>query len=213
MSVVVVLLTALAAGAAALALGPWMRRVARVRSHWLSSGAHVLLAGALGAGAALLARSWPELVAFAVLALACALLAVIDLATYRLPDVIVGPTYLVFFSALALTAAVDGDWGRLGRAAAGAGVVLVGYFVLAFVSPSGLGLGDVKFSGVLGGFLGWFGWQQVLLGTLAAFVLSACVAGTLLVTRRADRRTEFPFGPWMVAGAGIGALWVPGVLG
>ncbi|WP_127129485.1 prepilin peptidase [Georgenia sp. SYP-B2076] len=204
-----VLLAALATAGGALALGPWMRTVARTRSRWLTSGAHVVLAGALGAGAALLARTWAELAAFALLALACAVLAVIDLATYRLPDVIVGPMYPLLFGALTLAAAVDGDWGRLGRAAAGAAVVTVGYFALAYASPSGLGLGDVKLSGLLGGFLGWLGWSQVLLGSLAAFVLSACVAGVLLLARRADRSTEFPFGPWMVAGAVLGAWLAP----
>ncbi len=87
------------------------------------------------------------------------------------------------------------------------------YLVLALINPSGLGLGDVKLAGLLGAFLGWLGWQQVLLGTLAAFVCSAVVALALLATRRATKKTEFPFGPWMIVGAVIGAAAGPALMG
>ena len=43
-----------------------------------------------------------------------------------------------------------GDWARLGRAAAAGGLLVVVYFTLAWIRPSGLGLGDVKLAGVLG---------------------------------------------------------------
>ena len=205
-----IVLTALVLGVAAVVLSGWMRKVAAEESWWLGIGLHVLLAGFGGAGAAALARNELELVAFGGLALALALLAVIDLATFRLPDVITGPTYLFFYGALVAAAATTDGWGQLGRAAAGGAVLLVVYFVLAFINTAGLGLGDVKLAGILGGFLGWFGWLHVLSGTLAAFLLSGLVAIVLLVTRRATLKTEFPFGPWMIAGAGVGVLWAGG---
>ena len=204
-------LTALAAGLAALILTRWMRAVAGTDSAWLRSGLHAVLAAAGGAGAAVLADGWVELVTFAVLALACALLLVIDLAAYRLPDIIVGPMYPVLFLGLAIAAAVSGDWARLGRAATAMLVVTVVYFVLAYVAPSGLGLGDVKLSGLLGAFLGWLGWSQTLLGLLAGFALSALTASILLLATRATRHSEFPFGPWMIAGSVLGAAFGPTV--
>jgi leader peptidase (prepilin peptidase)/N-methyltransferase len=162
---------------------------------------------------ALLANGWTELAAFALLALACALLVVIDLAAYRLPDVIVGPTYPIFLGGLTVAAAVGGHWDRLGRAVAAGAILAASYFVLAFISPAGLGLGDVKLSGLLGAFLGWFGWPHLLLGSVTAFVLSAGFAVILLISRKADRHTAFPFGPWMVLGAVVGAALGPGVAG
>ncbi|MBK5248662.1 MAG: prepilin peptidase [Actinomycetales bacterium] len=207
-----VLLTALLTGGTAATLTPWMRGLAATESGWLRSYLHVFLAVMGGAGAAALAHTWAELVPFAVLALACALLVVVDLAAFRLPDAIVIPMYPVLFATLTLAAAAGGEWDRLGRAAAAAGILLVVYFVLAFISPSGLGLGDVKLAGLLGAFLGWLGWSHVLLGSLAAFILSALVALTLLATRKATRGTAFPFGPWMVAGAAISAAWGPEIL-
>ena len=205
-----VLLTALVTGAAGCVLTPWVRKVAGADSVWLSRRVQVLLAGFGGAGASTLAHGPAELVGFVLLAVACALLVGIDLAVHRLPNVIVGPLYPILLSALTVQAAVDGDgWTRLGRAAAGAAASALGYLVLALLVPSGLGLGDVKLAGLLGMFLGWAGWPHVLLGTLAAFALNAVVAAVLLLSRRVTRKGATAFGPWMVAGATVGAFWGP----
>ena len=207
MPLTAVLVAAAATGAAAFALTPRMRTIAASESRWLRSWLHVPLAALAGAGAASLATSPAETVAFALLGLAGALLVVIDLAEHRLPDAIVGPMYPAFFAALTVAAAVDGVWNQFGRAAAAAAVLVTGYFILAFVSPSGLGLGDVKLAGLLGAFLGWQGWQHVLLGTAAAFVLGGLVAVALIVVARANSRTAFAFGPWMLGGAAVGAAY------
>jgi len=213
MALPAVLLTALVTGASASLLTPWVRTVAGTESAWIGSRTHVLLAGLGGAGVCALANGRAELVAFALLALACALLVVIDLAVYRLPDVIVGPMYPILLVALTIQTAVDGDWSRLVRAAAAGAVLALGYLVLALLVPSGLGLGDVKLAGLLGAFLGWAGWPNVLVGTLAAFTLNGIVAAVLLLSRRATRESATAFGPWMVAGAAVGALWAPAALG
>jgi leader peptidase (prepilin peptidase)/N-methyltransferase len=201
-----VVVTALLCGLAAVGLSGWIRPMLAERHGWLRTRPHAVLAALGGAGAAALARTWAEVLAYALLALACALLIVVDFAAYRLPDAIVVPTYAVLFLALALAALTGGEWGRLGRAGLAAVSLLALYLVLALINPSGLGLGDVKLAGLLGAFLGWLGWQQVLVATLAAFVLSALVALALLATRRATRKSEFPFGPWMIAGTVIGAV-------
>lgn len=206
-ALVVPVLTALVCGGAAAALGPWMRRLDESESRWLRSGVHVVLAAAGGAAAAVLATSWAELVTFAALAVGCGLLIAIDLAVFRLPDAIVGPLYPVVFVGLAVAASMSGDWGALGRAAAAGAALLAFYFILALINPSGLGLGDVKLSGVLGAFLGWLGWPAVLAGTLAAFVINAAVALLLLAARRVDAKSGIAFGPAMVIGAALGAAY------
>jgi leader peptidase (prepilin peptidase)/N-methyltransferase len=213
MSLPVLALTALLTGTTAAILTPWLRKVADSDSAWFRSRTHVLLAVLGGLGAAKVARGWAELVAFALLAVACAMLVVVDLAVYRLPDVIVGPMYPILAVALTVQTTVDGDWSRLGRAAIAGGVLAVSYLVLALLVPSGLGLGDVKLAGLLGVFLGWTGWPNVLVGTVAAFTLNGIVAVILLVSRRATRKSAIAFGPWMVAGAAIGALWGSSTLG
>ncbi|WP_418606684.1 hypothetical protein [Georgenia sp. SUBG003] len=74
-----------------------------------------------------------------------------------------------------------------------------------------MGLGDVKLSGVLGMFLGWCGWSQVLLGTFAAFAINALAALVLLALRRVTLKSDVPFGPSMILGAAVGAAWGPAV--
>ena len=207
-----VLPTALATGTAAVALTPWMQRLARAESWWLRSGVHALIAASAGAGVAVLAEGWAELAGFAILAVGCALLVVIDLAVKRLPDAIVGPLYLALFAALTAAAILDGNLAGLGRAAAASALAVAGYFLLAFISPAGLGLGDVKLAGVLAGFLGWLGWSEVLFGMLSAFALGAMVSLVLLAAGRVKRDSEIPFGPLMVAGAALAAAWAPQVL-
>jgi hypothetical protein len=137
-----------------------MRRLAGAESWWSRSGLHALVAATAGAGVAVLADGWAELAGFAVLAVGCALLVVIDLAVKRLPDGIVGPLYVALFASLAVTATLDGNLAGPARAAAAAVLALAGYFLLAFTSPDGIGLGDVKLAGVLTGFLGRLGWAR-----------------------------------------------------
>lgn len=213
MSGVTAVLTAVACALIAGVLTPLAERIADTDARWLRWGTHIPLAALGGAGTAILADTWAELVTFAALAVGAAVLVAVDLSVHRLPDRIVGPLYPVLFAGLTVAAAVDGDWSRLGRAVLAGLVLLLSYFVLAFLSPSGLGLGDVKLSGLVGGFLGWLGWAHVLTGTLAAFIIGGVVAGVLLVLGRADRHSDIAFGPWMVAGAVAGVAWGPPLVG
>lgn len=206
-SPITAVLTAVACGTAAALLTPWASRAAGARNRWLGSGLHVVLAAGAGAGAATAARGWADLAGLAVLAVACGLLVVIDLAVHRLPDVIVGPTALVLLLSLTLAALTEDAWPALGRAALAGTAMGLLYFVLALIAPSGMGLGDVKLAGLLGLFLGWLGWPHVVLGTLGGFLVGGVVAVSLLAARRATMRTSFAFGPWMIVGAAVGAGW------
>ncbi|MGX1770086.1 prepilin peptidase [Dietzia sp. NPDC055343] len=204
---VIAVASGLVCAGSAAALGQWMRGLADSDSRWLRIGLHIVLAATGGFGAAYLARGWADLVTFAALAVACALLVTIDLAVFRLPDKIVLPMYPVVFGGLLVAAAVYSEWGSLGRAAAAAAVLLAFYFILALINPSGMGLGDVKLSGLLGAFLGWLGWPAVMAGTLAAFVINAAVALVLLAARRVGAKSGIAFGPAMVIGAVLGAAY------
>jgi leader peptidase (prepilin peptidase)/N-methyltransferase len=137
-------------------------------------------------------------------------LAVIDLEVRRLPDMLVLPAYPVTALLLGVAAGVTGDGWALLRAATCAGVAVVVYLAAALLAPGvdGLGLGDVKLSGVLA-LLGWFGWYSALVGLAAGFVLGGLAALGLLLTRRADRRSTIAFGPSMILGAYLCGLLAP----
>ena len=148
-----------------------------------------------------------QAVAFLLFAGASIVLALIDADTRRLPDVIVLPT-LVSGLALLLSAAMAGGlWADAGRAAIGSLLLFAFYLVLALAYPGGMGFGDVKLAAVIGLYLGWLGWQHLLVGAFAAFVLGGLCAIVLLALKRVRRGSGIPFGPWMLAGCWVGVFW------
>ncbi|MDC7120795.1 prepilin peptidase [Cellulomonas fimi] len=136
-------------------------------------------------------------------------LALIDIDVRRLPDAIVLPSYPVALVLLTLASANPGgdpDWGALGRALVGGVILLAVYAVTWFVYPPGMGLGDVKLAGVLGLYLGWFGWGSLAVGWFAAYLIGGLFSVGLMIAGRAGRKSRIPFGPWMLLGAGVGVF-------
>jgi len=79
------------------------------------------------------------------------------------------------------------------------------YLILALVRPGAMGMGDVKLAGVVGLFLGWLGVPELVLGTVAAFILGGLVGVGMLLAGR-GRKSAIAFGPWILAGAWIAIL-------
>jgi leader peptidase (prepilin peptidase)/N-methyltransferase len=127
-------------------------------------------------------------------------LAVIDLDWRRLPNAIVLPSYPVVAVLLTLSAAWEHDWWALARAAIGAAALFAFFFTLAYAHPAGMGFGDVKLAGILGGVLGYLSWSALVIGAFAGFLLGAVVGVALIVSRHGGRKTAIPFGPFMIAG-------------
>ena len=153
--------------------------------------------------AALAVRVHPALVLAAAcwLALCAVPLAFIDVAVRRLPDVLTGPAFAGTAAFLLAQAAVSGYWHHLAQAVAG-GIALAGfYLVLALISPSGMGMGDVKAAAALGTMLAWPGWTFLIAGGFAGFLFAAAYGITLIVSGRGTRKQQIPFGPFMIAGA------------
>jgi leader peptidase (prepilin peptidase)/N-methyltransferase len=145
-----------------------------------------------------------ELVAFLGLTAVSIALAMIDLDTKTLPNVIVLPTLLGGTVLLGAAALVRGDLAALAAAAIGGAALFVFYLILALAKPGGMGFGDVKLAAVLGLYLGFLGWGNLLVGAFAAFLFGGVFGLALIFSRRADRKSQIPFGPWMIAGAWLG---------
>lgn len=131
-------------------------------------------------------------------------LALIDIETHRLPNVLVLPAYPVAALLLGAASLLGGDWAGLLRAGIGGAVLWGLYALLMIVRPGGMGFGDVKLAGVLGVGLAWLGWGTFVVGAFAAFLLGGVFAIFLLLTGKAGRRSRVPFGPWMILGAAVG---------
>lgn len=146
------------------------------------------------------------LIAFLFLAAVSVALALIDIDTHTLPNRIVLPSFLVGGVCLASASALSSDWGALVRAAIGSAVLFLAYAALAFAYPGGMGHGDVKLAGVLGLFLGYLGWSQLIVGAFGAFLLGGLFSVALLALKKANRKSGIPFGPWMLGGAWLGVF-------
>ena len=144
------------------------------------------------------------LVAFLYLAAVSVALALIDLDVHKLPNAIVLPAYAVGAVLLTSASVLSGEYSVLLRAGIAMAALFLAYFLMAFVYPAGMGLGDVKLAGVLGLYLGWVGWGAVIIGALGAFILGGVYAFVLILGRRANRKSGIPFGPWMLVGAWLG---------
>ncbi|MFI0483678.1 prepilin peptidase [Actinomadura sp. 9N215] len=148
----------------------------------------------------------PVLPALLYLAAVGTLLGFIDVKVRRLPDRFTLPSYGIAAALLAAAAPfTDDGLRRFEYALIGMAALFALYFVQAFLVPSGIGMGDVKLSGVLGLYLGWFGQDAWILGLLATYVLGG-VAGVGIMIVRRTRKGEFAFGPYMLAGALLALL-------
>jgi leader peptidase (prepilin peptidase)/N-methyltransferase len=163
----------------------------------------------LGTGLLFAALAWrldrldllPALPAYLWFAAAGVALALIDLELRKLPNAIVLPSYPVLAVLLTASAAWQHDWWPLARAGLGA-VGLFGFFLLlVLIAPAGMGWGDVKLAGLLGGVLAYLSWSALLIGAFSGFLLGAVVGVAVMAAGRGSRKTAVPFGPFMIAGA------------
>ena len=193
----------------ALALGPWLARVAErlaaredtARPGPLRTALTTVAFAGLLAGAVELTGARPATAALAWAAGAAVVLGAVDLASHRLPDRVTYPAAGVCGAALLVDAAVLGSWPDLVRALAAATAAFAVGYGAAAISPDALGFGDVKLLGLLGLILGWFGWGVLLVGVFLGLLTGAAVSLALLATRRAGWRTALPFGPPLMVGA------------
>jgi leader peptidase (prepilin peptidase) / N-methyltransferase len=146
--------------------------------------------------------------ALLVFAAASSVLTLVDLAEKRLPNAIIFPTVAAVAVLLLPATWAEGAWMALLWAAIGSAAMFAVYFVLALISPSSMGMGDVKLALVIGLLLGWFGLNAWLIGLLAAFIVGGVIALVALALRRVTLRGSIPFGPSMLAGALISVLAV-----
>ena len=143
----------------------------------------------------------PALPAYCYFGAVAAVVTMTDLGARRIPNDLVLPAYLVGPALLALGAGVSGAWWPLLRASIGMAMLAGFYLALALAFPSGMGLGDVKWAGIIGLFLAYLAWTTLSTGTLLAFVAAAVVVLARHALRRQVGRLTLPMAPFMTAGA------------
>jgi leader peptidase (prepilin peptidase)/N-methyltransferase len=123
-----------------------------------------------------------------------------DLKRHIIPNRIVVPAWIAVLFAQMLI--YPHHWREFLFASLGAGGFLL---VVLLAYPPGLGMGDVKLALLLGAALGWAVIPALLLGTLAAGLVSA----GLLIGKGADaRKRSIPLGPFLAGGAIVVLLFL-----
>lgn len=169
---------------------------------WKAAVAGAVAGGLLGGR-----LGWdPALLFVLYLVPVCVALAVIDWRTRYLPTRLIAPSYLVVGALVVLAWLITGDRAALVTSAVGWVASFAFFFVQWFIYPRGLGYGDVRLSGLLGMALGWLGVGPLVIGIFLGFLLGG-VGGGLLSALKVFHRKHYPFGPFMVVGALLGAVF------
>jgi len=199
--VVLALTTAVLSAVLAYALSALATRDARTVLPRASRLPLALLAGVLAGLGSASTDAWWSLPLVGVLAAFGVMLGAIDSRTKLLPNAMLVRFVGATVPLLVLAAAASGEWGGLlGAVAGGAGLFAV-YFLLALISPAGMGMGDVKLAGVLGLFGGWAGYAAWMGTLLGGFLLGGLAGVAVLLFSRGSRTSTFPFGPGMLLAA------------
>lgn len=145
----------------------------------------------------------PALLAFLAFAAGCVVLSFVDIAVRRLPDQLTGPLAAAGVVGLGTADYLARDMTPVLRGLIGAALAGGFFLALAWVRPDGegMGLGDAKLAGVLGLYLGWLGWRELVVGVLAGTLAASLFAVYMVGTGRMGRRSVVTYGPFLVAGA------------
>ena len=120
-------------------------------------------------------------------------LTMIDIDTFRLPDVLVGYVLangLLKMIVMAEPAFISGLIGAFG-----AGGI---FFLIAYFYPEGMGLGDVKFVAALGIYLGY---PDVFYAIFIASLLGVILGGINFLMGKKSLKDPIPFGPFLAGGS------------
>jgi leader peptidase (prepilin peptidase) / N-methyltransferase len=136
--------------------------------------------------------------------------AVIDAHHRIIPNRLVYPSLLLFAAAITGLSLAGGNvdvvTGLLGLLVFGGGL-----FIVAFVSPRGMGMGDVKLAALIGLVLGALGWTYLGVAAMTG-LLAGGVGGMVMLLMGRSRRDTLPFGPYLAGGAVLAALAGPQIL-
>jgi leader peptidase (prepilin peptidase) / N-methyltransferase len=170
------------------------------RAHPARAAVQAVLTGCVLAGLAL--RFGPNigLAAFSVVGIALVAISVIDVESRIVPNRILYPAVFLGAPLFVITAAVDNRWGSLWHACACGAIGFVALFVVHLAYPKGMGFGDVRLAGLVGGAAGWMGFRAAFVAFFLMFLLGSVGGIIQLALTGGGRRTAIGFAPYMAAG-------------
>lgn len=169
------------------------RAWARLSSPWWATPA----GAALAAGTLVRGAFTADAFVFAAVQLVLVALAVVDLETRRLPNLVTIPTSLFAVGLRGLF-----EPGAIGSAVIAGTAALVAVAALSVILRGAIGMGDAKLAGMLGFLLASAVLPALVIGTLLGGVGSV----GLLALGRARWKTAIAYGPYLALGGAIAIL-------
>lgn len=128
----------------------------------------------------------------------------IDLDHQIIPDILSLPGIPIFFLLAVFVVKVPWMEAAIGLLIGG-GVLFAIAFLYEFITKrEGMGGGDIKLLGMIGGFLGW---KSLIFILLVSSVLGAIVGISVMVIKKQDMKYAVPFGPFLSAAAVAYIFW------
>ncbi|MGH2596786.1 MAG: prepilin peptidase [Actinomycetota bacterium] len=130
---------------------------------------------------------------------------VIDLEHRIIPNKITYPALPAFAGAIVVGWVVGQDLDPV-RALIGGLAYGGAFLVIAFIVPRGLGMGDVKLTALIGLVTGSLGLRFVGVAAGAAILIGG-IGGIVALLAGRGRKSQVPYGPFLVAGAFVATFW------
>jgi leader peptidase (prepilin peptidase) / N-methyltransferase len=170
------------------------------RPHPARPAVQAVLSAAVMAGLAVRFGADVVLAPYAVVGLALVAVSVIDIEKRIVPIRLVYPSAVLATILFVVAAATSGRWTSLWHAASCAAIGFVALFAVHFVYPKGMGFGDVRLAGLVGGAAGWMGFRAAFLAFLLMFLFGSIGGILQAVLTGGGRRTAIGFAPYMALG-------------
>jgi leader peptidase (prepilin peptidase) / N-methyltransferase len=152
-------------------------------------------------------EGWWKVLAWVVFSVLGLALAIIDLQTHRLPNVLTAWLFGLVAALLLGDILANHHADRIKMAVISSVALTFFYFLLNIISRGGMGMGDVKLAASIGLILGYINGSSVIVGTFCGFFFGSTISVMLMATGRATRKSQIPFGPFMLLGAFV-APWL-----
>lgn len=166
-------------------------------------GVQALLASIFGGLTACLSAFYFGDSAQAILAFAfCGVLlctALIDIETLEIPDRI-----HVIILVLAVLSTVHSAEAAVTNRLLGAVIVSVPMLLIALLVSGGFGGGDIKLMAASGLLLGT---KEIVVAAFVSILTGSIYSAYLLITKQAQRETQFAFGPFLCTGLAFAVFW------
>ncbi len=122
----------------------------------------------------------------------------IDLDYQIIPDVLTLPGIPVFFLLAIFVIKLPWPEAVIGILAGGGVLFAIAFVYELLTKREGMGGGDIKLLGMIGGFLGW---KSLIFVLLVSSFLGAIVGIAAMVIKKQDMKYAVPFGPFLSAAA------------